>query len=341
MATFNGDVYAGGTWGTLKKYVGGTGYEAWQDVFSYEDLIKKMYVDTINNFLYMVGLSSIDTMSVNGIGVYDGFEYTNIGGVDGIEWGELESATEYRGEFYGTDGNAMLKKWDDINKTWIDNPIGIKMAVYDLTVYDGMLYIAGAGYSPYWGCMDSTDYGIARYFIPEDSISACAYLKPRVQSYTDTFNVNQTAQLYNNNAYADTWAWDFGDTGTANIKDPSHVFTQTGTYTVSVTVTHGTCTKTAEKDITVVLGSGIEETPPKESGFILYPNPTKSLLFVELKGESKKLKAETVQIIDINGKAVKFPLGEGGLKYSIDISKLPKGTYFVKIGSETQRFVKK
>jgi hypothetical protein len=217
------------------------------------------------------------------------------------------------------------------------------MEVGDLAVYDDMLYIGGLPDGSYWGCMDSTDYGIARYFIPEDSISACAYLKPRVQSYTDTFNVNQTAQLYNNNAYANTWQWDFGDTGTSNIKDPSHVFTQTGTYTVSVTVTHNTCTKTATKDIVVVYPLNIQEPLNTEQGFKIYPNPTKSLLFVELKGESKKLKAETVQIIDINGKAVKFPLGEGGaggLTYTIDISQLQKGTYFVKIGNQTQRFVK-
>jgi hypothetical protein len=86
----------------------------------------------------------------------------------------------------------------------------------------------------------------------------------------------------------------------------------------------------------------ILETPQKESVFKLYPNPTKNLLFVELKGESKKLKAETVQIININGKAVKqltIEKGAGGI-FSIDISQLQSGTYFVKIGGETQRFVK-
>ena len=339
MATYNGEVYAGGTWGTLKKYIGGTGYSAWEDVVSHDGYIKEMQVDTFNNFLYLVNVESIDTMPANGIAVYDGFTFSSMG----AEIGYIEDFAEYRGEIYARDGNNMFKKWDDINKTWIENPLNINMYVYDMVVYDNMLYIGGINYdTQYWGCMDSTDYGICRYFIPEDSISACAYLKPRVQSYTDTFNVNQTAQFYNNNAYADTWSWDFGDTGTANIKDPIHEFTQVGNYTVSVTVTHGTCTKTATKDITVILGAGIKETQQKESGFKIYPNPSKNILFLEITNDKLRITNKTVQIIDINGKAVKkLPIkkGAGGI-FSIDISHLQNGTYFIKIGGETQQFVK-
>ena len=80
------------------------------------------------------------------------------------------------------------------------------------------------------------------------------------------------------------------------------------------------------------------------------------MLFVELKGESKKLKGEAVQIIDINAKTVYSSSLRGGTtkqsltdsheqssRYdvlSIDISHLQNGTYFVRIGGETQRFVK-
>lgn len=34
-----------------------------------------------------------------------------------------------------------------------------------------------------------------------------------------------------------TWAWDFGDTGTSGVQDPSHTYTAPGWYTVSLTVT--------------------------------------------------------------------------------------------------------
>jgi carboxypeptidase T len=37
---------------------------------------------------------------------------------------------------------------------------------------------------------------------------------------------------------ATSWSWDFGDTGTSTEKDPDHIYTAVGTYTVSLTVTN-------------------------------------------------------------------------------------------------------
>ena len=53
---------------------------------------------------------------------------------------------------------------------------------------------------------------------------------------------------------ATTWAWDFGDGGTASVKAPSHTYTMPGIYTVRLTVTNAsgaTSTKTQENLITV------------------------------------------------------------------------------------------
>jgi len=35
-----------------------------------------------------------------------------------------------------------------------------------------------------------------------------------------------------------SWSWDFGDTGTSDIQDPSHIYTNPGTYTVTLTATN-------------------------------------------------------------------------------------------------------
>ena len=45
---------------------------------------------------------------------------------------------------------------------------------------------------------------------------------------------------------ADAWLWDFGDTTTSDLRNPSHTYTAVGTYTVSLTVTGpgGSSTKT-------------------------------------------------------------------------------------------------
>ncbi|MBN2683007.1 MAG: T9SS type A sorting domain-containing protein, partial [Bacteroidales bacterium] len=130
-------------------------------------------------------------------------------------------------------------------------------------------------------------YGLARWHMPDTS---CNYIKPRVQTLTDTFYLNSggaLAQFYNNNAYVDSWSWDFGDSGTANIKDPQHTYTAIGDYEVQVTVSHGSCTKTATKTINVALGSEVREL--ENLGFKVYPNPTSNNLFVEIADERLRI----------------------------------------------------
>jgi gliding motility-associated-like protein len=49
-----------------------------------------------------------------------------------------------------------------------------------------------------------------------------------------------------------TWAWDFGDGGTASLQNPAHVFATTGTYTVKLTVTTSKgCINNVSRNITI------------------------------------------------------------------------------------------
>ncbi len=52
---------------------------------------------------------------------------------------------------------------------------------------------------------------------------------------------------------ADAWSWEFGDGGTANVQSPTHVYQNSGTYTVTLTVTNATtgCTHEFETDVEV------------------------------------------------------------------------------------------
>ncbi|MFA5267441.1 MAG: PKD domain-containing protein [Methanoregula sp.] len=47
--------------------------------------------------------------------------------------------------------------------------------------------------------------------------------------------------------YPTTWAWDFGDGATANVKNPVHTYAATGNYTVTLTVTNDLGTDTVTK----------------------------------------------------------------------------------------------
>ena len=72
-----------------------------------------------------------------------------------------------------------------------------------------------------------------------------------VQFYDSTSNVPSS------------WAWDFGDGGTSNLQSPAHQYTNSGTYTVSLTATNPNGTDTYTSTITVnVLPSAVAVAGP-------------------------------------------------------------------------------
>jgi gliding motility-associated-like protein len=50
-----------------------------------------------------------------------------------------------------------------------------------------------------------------------------------------------------------SWQWSFGDGGTSTARNPTHTYSTTGTFPVTLTIVAGPCTKDATMNITVVL----------------------------------------------------------------------------------------
>jgi hypothetical protein len=72
------------------------------------------------------------------------------------------------------------------------------------------------------------------------------------------------------------------------------------------------------------------------SDFKMYPNPSKNILFLEIKNDEFKIL--NAEIYELTGKLVKsFPIEE--TEKGLNISSLPKGLYFVKLGEQTQKLV--
>jgi len=73
-----------------------------------------------------------------------------------------------------------------------------------------------------------------------------------------------------------------------------------------------------------------------ENIFNIYPNPASTYVIIE----SEKLKGEGLQILDISGKVVKhFKINNS--EFRIQIEDLDNGVYFIKIGTQVQKFIKK
>jgi hypothetical protein len=72
---------------------------------------------------------------------------------------------------------------------------------------------------------------------------------------------------------------------------------------------------------------------------IVYPNPTKDLLFIS----SLLSKIESVYLYDFNGKLVEFESVENlqENKFQIDIQHLKQGNYLVKVNTDKGYFIKR
>jgi len=72
------------------------------------------------------------------------------------------------------------------------------------------------------------------------------------------FTLEFTAEVADSDGIVESYSWDFGDGSTSDLKNPSHTFNNSGTYTVTLTVTDNGGDKTTNSTEIYVL----DNTPP-------------------------------------------------------------------------------
>ena len=285
VESLNGELYGGGYYG-LRKFLGDTEWEIFED--QPDNWVMDLKTDTINTFLYLGGnFGYIGDSASYSVAMWDGFKWNYTGGYCTAV--VMPQAMEiYRGDLYCAclnyydDSEYRIaitrwngESWDSIGGAFNDN-------IFALEVFRDTLYIGG-GFS-YWGgsspTPDKRSKGLVKLYMPDNG---CHYLKPRINTWADTFYLEGgevDVNLYNNNPYADSWEWSFGDSQTGDVKDPVHTYTQVGEYDVQVTVTDGECVKTATKTIYIELGNEIQGFENIEMQ--IFPNPSSHNFTVKL-----------------------------------------------------------
>jgi PKD repeat protein len=143
-----------------------------------------------------------------------------------------------------------------------------------------------------------------------------------------------------------SWEWDFENDGTidATTRDPVFTYSQSGTYSVKLTVSDGSNTQTEVKTdyITVLSLVGLREMD-KGPEFFIYPNPSDGKFQItssKFQINSKfKIQNARIEVVDLYGKLVMCsPLhrvvegpgvGAATRNPQIDVSYLPAGLCLV------------
>ena len=104
---------------------------------------------------------------------------------------------------------------------------------------------------------------------------------PTVHIFSEAIN---GGYAFMNFSSADTYLWDLGDGETSTLKFPQHVFAESATFTVSLTVSNdcGTATGTYELDAVV----GVSED--MEASVQVFPNPTSDQLNIRFESVNER-----------------------------------------------------
>ncbi|MDX2245163.1 MAG: S8 family serine peptidase [Bacteroidia bacterium] len=150
-------------------------------------------------------------------------------------------------------------------------------------------------------------------------------------SVSDTWALPGTEiQFTDNNPQATSWLWDFGDGNTSTLANPQHSYSQTGEYTVMLTVSDGVCTLTTKQTVTI---SNQVSVDPESGGnnWRLYPNPNGGTFSLEV-FDSYSGKYE-IRITDLRGRICmehEGIKGAGEMRVQLDSGpNLSRGIYFL------------
>lgn len=154
-------------------------------------------------------------------------------------------------------------------------------------------------------------------------------------------SINDLTVDFGNNTVgsATSFTWNFGDgTPTTGTLNPTHIYATSGTYTVVLTVTDGSCTSSFEREIIV----GTTATVDLENNLKVrvYPNPATDLIHVEL-SEAPGEKT-MVEMTDETGRIVlQQSLASNAKQAQLRVGKLARGVYFVRLQSSKGAVVQK
>ncbi len=141
-----------------------------------------------------------------------------------------------------------------------------------------------------------------------------------------------SVKFINTSDFADSYFWNFGDGTSSTETNPTHIFENEGSYSVTLTASNLVCGEnTVKKTITLTSLSDNELNSPVL--FQVYPNPSDGKFIVEIHNPNRF--NITLEVISVTGKIVCADLLHGtDIVKQLDLRNLSTGIYTVKITSD-------
>lgn len=168
--------------------------------------------------------------------------------------------------------------------------------------------------------VDATEIQNAVNAVVTDSI-ATWYEYGNIPFSSFSYTANGNNFLFQNHSLnASGYTWDFGDGSSSTMINPSHTFSQSGTYSVVLTATNG-C---RADELTMQVTTGVSGLQDPDNGCVIYNNPnTGRLIFNCL------IEVDHAHVHDLSGKRMQTEIIRKSDGMEISANGLKPGIYVV------------
>lgn len=134
-----------------------------------------------------------------------------------------------------------------------------------------------------------------------------------------------------------TYSWNFGDGNSGTGATVNHTYSQTGNYTVVLTVGNGCGQEQTSVDVNVTT-TQIDNVSINQSNFQIYPQPASNILNITLEGKDV---LKQIKIYDLTGRILSETSINSLNQYSLDCSQFANGFYLLEIHTKNEKVITK
>lgn len=127
--------------------------------------------------------------------------------------------------------------------------------------------------------------------------------------------------------FVNSYHWDFGDGNTSVTQDPSHIYTNSGNYLVTLTVTNDCGSKDTSLLINVDLFVGVKDTRATDLSIDVFPVPATDYIKIESKDAGLSLQSATV--INTIGQIIPVAYNKNNQYLYLDLKQVAAGNYVI------------